>query len=129
MSRDNAGRGLQIVRVSRSGSGDLCDGDGRSIRREDRVLRSNLGELGEDGSLEVWNFGNGFDHHVHGIEVLNLQAGCDESASGICCLPGDAFLGDIFLEKFIWTNSNWLIDCSRRVNDVSKDSFHPYQQT
>lgn len=98
---DDARGGLEILGVRGGRRGDLGDGDGRGVGREDRVLGRDLGQLGEDARLQVGDLGNGLDHEVNGRQVVHLQGGGNAGADNIRCVAGETLLGDIFLQKFV----------------------------
>lgn len=100
---DDAGGRLEVRLVGRGGSGNLGDGDGGSVGSQNSVLRSNLGQLGENAGLQVGDFGDGLDHEIYIGEVVHAGARGKSGASSVCSIAGDAFLADIFLQKLVYT--------------------------
>lgn len=79
---DDARRGGEVRGIGGGTCCDFGDGDGGRVCCEDGVGGADLGELGEDFVLEVWDFGNGFDDEVDVREVGELRAGCKALAYG-----------------------------------------------
>lgn len=103
---DDARGSLEILGVRGGGRGDLGDGDGRGVGREDRVLGRDLGQLGEDARLQVGDLGDGLDHEVNGRQVVHLQGGGDAGADNVRCVAGETLLGHILLQELVCKTEN-----------------------
>lgn len=80
MRRYDTGRSLEVCGIFGCSCGDFGDGYRGCVCSEDGVFWCYLRELGEDGGLEVGDFGDGFNYEVDVGEVVQFGAG-DESAA------------------------------------------------
>lgn len=74
---DDARCGGEVLWVRAGGGGDLGDGDGGGVGREDCVRGADLRQLGEDGKFEGENLGHGFDDEVNVGETFEFRCPCE----------------------------------------------------
>lgn len=100
--RDDARRGRGVGGVGGRRCRNARDGDGGCVGGQDGVRRADLGELAEDGELEVGDLRDGFNHKVHLAESVDGRGRGEAGPDLVGLSLGDSFFGDIFGQELLW---------------------------